>query len=158
MEAFRIDQIRKAPIFGALDEDTIHFLLSSAKDVCLKDQEFLFKEGDPGDWVYLIFRGVISIVKSSAGKNHVEMIRFGRGDVIGEMSVFDMCPRSASAQSQGASLLLSWQYSDFLTLYERNLEQFAILQMNIGREISRRLRRMDDQMSRLIAKQASIVE
>lgn len=38
--------------------------------------------------------------------------------------------------------------SSLLELYRHNLEQFTLLQMNLGREVSRRLRDADERMFR----------
>jgi hypothetical protein len=38
--------------------------------------------------------------------------------------------------------------ADLHRLYEHDVEQFALIQMNIGREVCRRLRAMDDLMFR----------
>ena len=43
----------------------------------------------------------------------------------------------------------SWPPARSMALYEKDLEQFALIQMNLGREVSRRLRLADERLFRL---------
>jgi CRP-like cAMP-binding protein len=73
----------------------------------------------------------------------------GPGDWFGEMAILGIQPRSASVRALAPSLLLSMgtEQVDRL-LYRADLKDYALLVMNIARELSRRLRVAD----RLIAR------
>jgi CRP-like cAMP-binding protein len=63
-----------------------------------KAGEIIFKEGDPGDWIYVITKGEIEISKVANNKKIViEVLK--DGDVFGEGSFFDKNPRSATAKA-----------------------------------------------------------
>lgn len=66
--------------------------------------EIIFKEGEPGDEIYLIDRGEVKIFKEIEGKEKVLAI-LGEGEVFGEMSVLDGKPRSASAMATKDTIL-----------------------------------------------------
>jgi len=58
--------------------------------------EVLFKEGDPGDEIYIIKKGKIRIYKEIEGEERTLAI-LKEGEIFGEMAVLDGKPRSASA-------------------------------------------------------------
>lgn len=62
----------------------------------LKEGEWLFREGDPGDTAFVIENGLLEICREEDGKTE-RIAQLGPGDVIGEMSLIDKLPRSASA-------------------------------------------------------------
>jgi len=62
----------------------------------LKEGEWLFREGDPGDTAFVIENGLLEICREEGGKTE-RIAQLGPGDVIGEMSLIDKLPRSASA-------------------------------------------------------------
>jgi len=52
----------------------------------------------------------------------------------------DMSTRSASVRAECDSSAFKIGSAALLDLYQHDLEQFTLLQMNLGREVSRRLR------------------
>ncbi len=60
----------------------------------------LFREGDPGDAVYLIVKGSVQVIMGgSDGKPERVLNELGPGACIGEMAVLDASPRSATVRS-----------------------------------------------------------
>lgn len=64
----------------------------------LERAEWVFKEGDPGDSLFLIKSGMVQIVKEING-NDVTLATLSDNEVFGEMALFSDLPRSASAQA-----------------------------------------------------------
>ena len=58
------------------------------------------KEGDPGGEAYLIREGYVTVWKMD-GDRKVELATRGPGEIIGEMSLIDDRPRSASVTAKG---------------------------------------------------------
>jgi CRP-like cAMP-binding protein len=64
----------------------------------------LFREGDPGGQMFIIASGAVEVQKQrSHGAGRIVIARFERGGVIGEMSLLDRMPRSASVVSAQTS-------------------------------------------------------
>lgn len=61
--------------------------------------DFLFEEGDPGDFAYIIESGVVEVFHLR-GDRKLVLSTLGEGDVLGEMAIIDKQPRSASAQAK----------------------------------------------------------
>ncbi len=69
-----------------------------------------------------------------------------QGDCFGEMALMDMKSRSASVLALEACSAIELSAGCLFELYEHDLEQFTLIQMNMGREVSRRLRETDDHL------------
>jgi CRP-like cAMP-binding protein len=65
------------------------------------------------------------------------------------MALIDLNPRSASVVAVEDCIALEISHQALYVLYENYLEQFVLIQMNLAREVSRRLRALDERLSRL---------
>jgi CRP-like cAMP-binding protein len=63
----------------------------------LPANDYIFKEGAIGSEAYLIMDGHVEIRLGAFGDNPKLLAKLGKGDVIGEMSLFDKKPHMASA-------------------------------------------------------------
>ena len=68
------------------------------------------------------------------------------GDCFGEMAVMDHCPRSASVRAVEHCFAIRISAANLYEVYEQDLKQFALIQMNMGREVCRRLREADNRL------------
>jgi len=59
--------------------------------------EVLFKEGEPGDVMFIIIQGEVEIRKRTSAKTARTLITFQEGDIFGEMALIEKKPRSATA-------------------------------------------------------------
>jgi len=135
------------PIFGAIREDTLHFLLDQVQDVHVDAGQFFFREGDQAELMYVLETGKVAVLKGWRG-NESLLHYLQAGDCFGEMALLDLFPRSASVRAATDCTAMALGSADLHRLFERDAEQFALIQMNIGREISRRLRLVDDLLFR----------
>jgi CRP-like cAMP-binding protein len=60
------------------------------------------------------------------------------------MALMDLQPRSASVKAVEACITIELRPEHLYALFQRDPEQFALIQMNMGREVSRRLRATDE--------------
>jgi CRP-like cAMP-binding protein len=67
------------------------------------------------------------------------------------MSIVDVQPRSASIRALAPSSLLRLTTYDLDQLYRQDLKAYAIIVLNLARELSRRLRVADGVLADLIA-------
>jgi CRP/FNR family transcriptional regulator, cyclic AMP receptor protein len=68
---------------------------------------------------------------------------------VGEMSLIDIQPRSATVRAVAPSVLLRLEHSEIGKLYRSHPEVYTLLVLNIAREISRRLRRADQVLANM---------
>src|SRR5207244_11769433 len=72
----------------------------------LKPRQVLFREGDPGEEMFVVRKGTSIISKVVSGRIEQVLARASDGDFFGEMSLFDRSPRSATIQAETDALLL----------------------------------------------------
>ena len=100
-----IEFLRQLPLFeGLTDEDLIQ-LYDMAEVVTLRAGQVLVEEGQPGDSMYIALNGTFEVSKRS-GERDVVFAGCGPGDVIGEISLLERVPRTATVRAiQEANLL-----------------------------------------------------
>ncbi|MER3457269.1 MAG: hypothetical protein C4309_00100, partial [Chloroflexota bacterium] len=99
------DFLRRLPLFAGLNDQDMQRLLDMAEPVTLQAGEFLMEEGTPGDSAYIILEGEFEILKRSGQQDVIIALR-GPGEVIGEISLLDQSPRTASVRAVRQSHLL----------------------------------------------------
>jgi CRP/FNR family transcriptional regulator, cyclic AMP receptor protein len=141
----RIALLQAMPIFGALRDDAIECLLEAAPAVQRAAGEFYFREGDDAQCMYVIEHGAVEVQKRWQGRDR-PLHRLHAGDCFGEMALMDFFPRSASVLALEDCRAIEIAPAALQRLAERDLEQFTLLQMNMGREVCRRLRSTDERL------------
>ena len=145
MEDYRIVLLQRMPIFGAINSRTIEVVLKNASAVCIATGDFFFREGDIADAMFILERGRVRILKKWKGRDH-PLVDLGPGDCFGEMALIDLFPRSGSVVALEDCSAIRLTNADLYRVYETDVEQFALIQMNISRELSRRLRIADERL------------
>ena len=143
----RTELLQRMPIFGAIGEATLQFLLAQARELTVQAGEFFFRENDLASSMFVLESGRAVVIKGWQGHD-TELHRLSAGDCFGEMALLDLCPRSASVCAVEACRAIEFNAADLLRLFEHDAEQFALIQMNIGREVCRRLRATDERLFR----------
>ena len=133
------------PVFGGVSREALNFLISRAVILNLEEGEYFFHEGDAAASMFVLEQGAIAALKMRNGHEFVAR-ELGQGDCFGEMALLDLYPRSASVIARSHCLAIEVTQTSLFALYQEDLEQFTIIQMNIGREISHRLRISDEKL------------
>jgi CRP-like cAMP-binding protein len=95
--------------------------------------------------MFVLETGRAAILKLWRGEQHV-LRTLEQGDCFGEMALMDMKSRSASVVATEDCTAIELSAGCLFELYEHDLEQFTLIQMSMGREVSRRLRDTDDRL------------
>ena len=134
----------QVPIFAGLDEGALKILLANAERTVHLGGDVIVREGEVTDCMYLVEAGEISIIKNFVSENPVELAVLEAGEFFGEMCILETLPRSATARAAGEATVVSVASSSFYRLFEKMPKQHSILLLNIARDLSRRLRQLDE--------------
>ncbi|MBH1969976.1 Crp/Fnr family transcriptional regulator [Moraxellaceae bacterium AER2_44_116] len=145
MDNHYLTWLQAMPVFGGMNEQALAFLIQHCPEVVVDEGEYFFREGDEGNSLFILESGTALVVK---GQN-LKLRQLARGDCFGEMTLIDLNPRSASVLALEPCLALELSNQTLFLLYETHLEQFALIQMNLLREVSRRLRYLDERLMNL---------
>jgi CRP/FNR family cyclic AMP-dependent transcriptional regulator len=137
------DFLAEIPIFGGLSEAILAKILVAAREVHVAAGDRLIEEGDRAVSMFIVRRGELEICKRGRTGTEFCLAILKSGDCVGEMSLIDIQPRSATVRAIGEATLLVLDQAAIARLYQTDLEVYTLLILNIAREISRRLRRAD---------------
>ena len=144
----RIHLLQAMPFFGAISDSSVALILELSETQSLNTGELFFHQGERGDSLYLLEKGSVVIFKKSNDREYI-LRSAQKGDCFGELALIDFTPRSASVRAETDCTAIKIPSSALHTLYQQDSEQFLIIQMNIAREVSRRLRSADERWFQL---------
>ena len=98
------ETLASTPLFSGMSQEALELLVAELQLVQLSKDEILFREGDPGDALYVIVEGELSV--QAEGPPRVEMARLGAGAFLGEVALMTDQPRSATVTAIGDAELL----------------------------------------------------
>ncbi|HXG37933.1 MAG TPA: DUF1003 domain-containing protein, partial [Bacteroidota bacterium] len=147
------EDLTKIPIFERLTEADGEVLLKLWKPRTLKEGQILFRKDDQGDSMFLIEDGTLEItVPVNQPQKEMRVSVLGAGEFVGELSLIDGLPRTATARALEDCKLLEMRRDDFLKfLIER--PSVAILMVS---EIGKRLRATNELVQSLASKNVNV--
>jgi len=144
-------ELRNIGLFGALSDEVLVTLAGTLTVVVPENGEVIFREGDEGNAMYVVLNGEMEVTKQSRNGVDARVAMLGPGDWFGEMSIVDIQPRSATVRAVAPSRLVRISAADLDSLYRHDVRSYAIVVLNLARELSRRLRVADGILADLIA-------
>jgi CRP-like cAMP-binding protein len=146
---FRVDLRTKRDLFTEqrLSSLEINLLSTLSKERQLRAGETLFREGDPGDAMYIVLQGRVRISKQIPGAGEEALAILERGDYFGEMALIDRQPRSADAVAHdGEAVVLSIPKMVVEQLLDMHkISSVRLLRILCGL-VAQRLREIDDKL------------
>ncbi len=145
MQEARIELLQRMPVFGGIRADILQFLLDLCPVVSVPAADFFFREHDQADSMFVLEKGKVAVLKAWRGQDYL-LRTLKEGDCFGEMALMDLGPRSASIRAIEDCTAICLSAANLHRLYAQDLEQFTLIQMNMGREVCRRLRETDERL------------
>lgn len=109
--------LRQVSLFSGLDNYALERLVAMSKELELQPGEYLLREDEMGDSMYIILEGTLQ-VRKKAGDGEVVLAERKTGEVIGEMSVLDQAPRYASVLALTKARVLQIDQETFMALLD----------------------------------------
>ncbi|NLI75467.1 MAG: cyclic nucleotide-binding domain-containing protein [Candidatus Riflebacteria bacterium] len=115
-EIDKIQFLSKVSLFANLNDKTLLDLSAITVEQTIPAKTTVFKEGDPGDAIYIVKSGKINILKRNSSGQDSVLVTLGKDSVIGDMAVIDDMPRSASVATVQDTTFLIITKHDFRAL------------------------------------------
>ena len=93
--------------------------------------DYFFREGEAGENAYLIMAGEVEVIRK-IGDQEVVIAQVGEGGIVGEMSLVDAKPRSASARAISETEVIVISMDDMKMRLERLAKFDPILRELMG--------------------------
>jgi CRP-like cAMP-binding protein len=131
--------LQKHALFGGITEEQIESILPLMENEEYGADSAIIVEGKQNDKIYFIEEGRVAVIKEG-----IVLSEFGEGDAFGEMEVLDVMPSAATIKSITLVRLLTMSNKTLHEIYKTDLSVFSMLLMNLARDLSRRLRKMNE--------------
>ena len=143
--------LKKVAIFRELEPDEIAQVAEVCKEEKFVSGEYIFREGEHGNRLYLIVEGEVRISRDVPGSGEEALAILKPGALFGEMAVFDRTERSTHAISHGGTTALTISRPDFEILLDFNREIAYKVLWSCVRLLSSRLRQTNDSLRSFLA-------
>ena len=134
----------KSSLFDQMNDDEIKLVMGKFQKINFQSGEYIFREHDSGDMLYIVEEGSVSLKKIIISDYEKTLFVAYSGFIFGEFSFIDGKDRSASAVSEGNSTLLGLSRSDFVDFIEENPLTGIKLCRNLLSTIADRLRQTNE--------------
>jgi CRP/FNR family cyclic AMP-dependent transcriptional regulator len=145
------DRLREIGLFGALSDDVLKHLARTLVQRRVLPGTTIFQEGDTGHDMFIVLDGEVEVMKHSRRGRPQRVAIMGPNDAFGEMTIIELQPRSATVRALAPTLLLRIASEDLDALYRHDIKSYAIVVLNIARDLSRRLRVTDSILADIAA-------
>jgi len=143
--------LRQVAIFKDLDDGELSRVAEVTRTQEFVSGEYVFKEGEPGNRLYLIVEGEVRISRTIPGSGEEALAVLKPGSLFGEMSVFDRSERSTDAIANKDCTLITISRSDFEMLLDFNRDIGYKVLWSVVRLLSERLRVTNDNLRSFLA-------
>ncbi|MGB5296403.1 MAG: cyclic nucleotide-binding domain-containing protein [Thermoanaerobaculia bacterium] len=121
-----------------------HSIEKGALGRVYQDGEFITRQGDVGQVMYVIQQGKVEVLMEK--ESHETLLRVAEeGEFLGEMAIFDHEVRSASLRAKGEVKVLTIDKKNFL----KRIHVDPSLAFRIVQTMSQRVRELGDEVARL---------
>jgi CRP/FNR family transcriptional regulator, cyclic AMP receptor protein len=144
------DLLAKSAIFADLDDFQMELVAGICEVAELRVGDYVFREGDEGDRLYVIDRGEVRISRIIPGTGEEALTVLKRGACFGEMAILDHSLRSTDAIANSRCSLLSISRANFEALLESDLALANKVLRSVVRMLSERLRMTNETLRSLM--------
>jgi CRP/FNR family cyclic AMP-dependent transcriptional regulator len=137
-------QLKRLPLFLDLSPEEIEILAQRMRSYRAERGDIVFIEGQRSGYLCVIIEGGLDIVKDSGKGKSRKINTVDAGKLIGEMSMIDGLPHSATAVANSRVLLDTLTEPELEALVEENPVLGAKIYRIIARLLSQRMRRVND--------------
>ena len=145
-ECVDYDYLRRCSLFGGVTEDAFEHLRPYIRRQRFAAGEVILAEGSVNDRIYFIETGRVAITKATSvetGTVDRHIVTMTAGDTFGEMELIDIQPCEATVRAVDDTVTLTLSNHDLYRVSKIDMKTYALLIMNLARELSRRLRQTD---------------
>jgi CRP/FNR family transcriptional regulator, cyclic AMP receptor protein len=136
-----VAELQRYSLFGGLQHEEIDLVRPYLELGTWQPGEFVLKEGETNGRLHFVLDGQVRVTKRNR-----TLVDLGEGETFGEVELLDVMPAVASIVALEPTKLAMISNKSLHALYKRNPALFAMLVMNLARDLARRLRRMDELM------------
>ena len=140
-----LDLLRRVPLFSRLTVAQAEAIGSAVVKRRFKRGEALVEQGQKSDALYLLLTGRARVTTADSRGREVILATLGQGDYLGEMSIIDNEPHSATVRAEVQTDVLQLERAEFT----RCLSENTAMSLVVMRGLVKRLRQADRKIESL---------
>ena len=140
----KILRLRGIQIFEGLSVSELAAIASVTEEVVHPIGTVVIKEGEPGETMYMIIKGEVSVIKGKKEGLEIELDRIRTGDYFGEMALFEDVVRSATIRTEEETRLLVLHKREFTEI----VREYPQIALHICKVLSQRIRTLHGKIKR----------
>lgn len=137
--------LRKISIFSDLTVSELGAIATVAEEVEYPEGKTVIREGEPGENVFLIISGEVTVYKQGETKKEIMLDTMTKGDYFGEMALFEKRERSATIHTTRPSRFLVLHKQEFNEL----VREYPRIALQICTALSHRLRNLQSRLTQV---------
>jgi CRP-like cAMP-binding protein len=111
--------LKKVKFFSSLDSNSLSIIENKIKIKSYKKGEYICREGEPSDKMYIILSGAVRVLKKGKGNSQIDITKLKSGSIAGIMSLFEKKKRSATLIAVGNVKVGELEYNIFQGLIDK---------------------------------------
>ena len=137
----RVEMLKNVPIFHDLTSKEILEVDELLHERTYEQDEIIFEEGDQGHGVFIIISGKVRVDPCHKLLKTANL-EFGPGELVGELTLFDEAPRTATVVAIERTMTVALFQAEFSSLLTKNKSIGVKVLNEIARILSRRTRQL----------------
>lgn len=140
-----IELLEGSSLFAALNKSILWRIGNLTEEMQFTAGQYLIHQGDEADFCYLISQGRVQIRLDKNGESPIVINEVGEGEILGELSLIDELPRSASVvaiEEVHTFAISAWDF-------KAQLQAYPEIALQLLPVLAKRLRYTQDQLLRL---------
>lgn len=134
--------LSKISLFGGTTDAQLETILKRLQLGVVAQGECVFRKGEDPSYIYIVRSGSLDLLLTD-DEVTLDVHELGVGECFGEASIMSMHKHTASAVAKVDTEILVLSRRALIELRHEDTELFALLMMNIARELARRLQSTD---------------
>ena len=110
--------LKKSAIFSKFDDSELENIISKGRRMIVGHPRKIVKEGDYGDSLFLIEKGVFEVCKEVENGGKVKVVDLKEGDIFGEMSFLTGEKRSATVFAKELGVVVEFSKNNLLDIFK----------------------------------------
>ena len=142
-----INIIKSSPLFFELFDNEIETIVEKCSVMSLEKDDYIFRENDEGNEIFLILTGAANVKKSDT-----VLAKLKKGDLFGEMVLLEEKVRTADVIASTYTDVLVMDFDAIFGIFKKNPKIFSLLMLNLCRLLAKRLKGSSESIKQLNAK------
>ncbi len=142
-----VDFLVDIPMFDDLHAHELNTVAKYTNYIEVNAGDYVFKEGDKGEYVCFVVNGSLDVLKMNETGAKVIIATLPKGSSIGEMSIIDEYPRSATVRARTKATFITLTRKGFDSILKEHKNIGIKIMKGISRKLSLNLRQTSSRLA-----------